>query len=485
MARDDIGGVQGADMATPAPEGKVTHYKELLKDNVRYRSLWEEISGSLGDLGTFVPIVIALTLVNGLDLGTTLIFTGVCNFLTGLLFGVPMPVQPMKSIAAAAISPGHILTIPQIMAAGILTGSILVGLGITGLMTLANKLVPLPVVRGIQLSQGLSFAITAVKYILNEQNFSKGKMGGHRPWLGLDGKLLAICAILFIVGVSGAGEYTVNPFPKDSMERDAVIAGGATTRRKRTWRDWMQTVPTALLVFVLGIVLAFIRDPGIGGRLRVGPSTPQVVHINAHDWRVGLVRGTIPQLPLSILNSVIAVCKLSHDLFPTKLEVTPMKVSTSVGLMNVVGCWFGAMPACHGCGGLAGQYRFGARTGASVVFLGSLKILIGLLLGSSLLQILRHFPIGLLGVLLLFSGLELAMQCRDMNTRTDSFIMLSMAAVSLTNSNTTMAFVVGMVVAVLIKMRDPENWRMVYRLTPWGKRRSSSIPQPAGDPDQV
>lgn len=391
-----------------------------------------------------------------------------------------MPVQPMKSIAAAAIVPGNLLTIPQIMAAGILTGSALVGLGVTGLMMLANRLIPLSVVRGIQLSQGMSFAITAVKYIMNEQNFAKGKMLGKRHWLGLDGKFLAVVAVLFIVLVSGSGEYSINPFPKDSIERDAVITGDANTSRKRTWRERLRMIPTALSVFVLGIVLAFIRDPSIAGRLRVGPATPQVVHISAHDWRVGFVRGAIPQLPLSILNSVIAVCKLSHDLFPTKLEqVTVTKVSASVGLMNVVGCWFGAMPACHGCGGLAGQYRFGARTGASVVFLGSLKVLIGLLLGSSLIQILRHFPVALLGVLLLFSGLELAMTCRDQNTRSDAFVMLTVTAVSLTNSNAALGFLCGMVVAIALKIREPHNWVKLYRLTPWGKRRSvDGIPPP-------
>lgn len=396
-----------------------------------------------------------------------------------MLFGVPMPVQPMKSIAAAAITPGNIFTIPQIMAAGILTGSALVGLGVTGLMTLANRLVPLPVVRGIQLSQGMSFAITAVKYILNEQNFSKGKMGGKRPWLGLDSKLLAILAFVFIVLISGSGEYTINPFPKDSIERDACLAPDANPRqvRKRTWLQRLRMIPTALLVFLLGIVLAFVRKPSIAGHLRVGPATPHIVHISAHDWRVGFVRGAIPQLPLSILNSVIAVCKLSNDLFPTKTEVTVTKVSTSVGLMNVVGCWFGAMPACHGCGGLAGQYRFGARTGASVVFLGGLKIAIGLLLGSSLLSILRYFPVALLGVLLLFSGLELAMTCRDQNTRTDAFIMLTVTAVSLTNSSAALGFLCGMVLAIVIKIREPETWKKMYRLTPWGKR-ARGVPQP-------
>ncbi|KAG0626600.1 hypothetical protein M758_2G136900 [Ceratodon purpureus] len=464
---------------TMRPAGRVASYCEELKDNVRYRSLWEEISGSLGDLGTFVPIVIALTLVNGLDLGTTLLFTGAFNIITGAMFGVPMPVQPMKSIAAAALTPGDLMTIPQIMAAGITTGAILVGLGATGLMTLVNFLVPLPVVRGIQLSQGLAFGITAVKYMLYDQNFAKGKQGAGRAWLGLDSKLLAIVALCFIVLVSGAGEYTINPFPKDSIEssNSGAIINPNDAPRKRTWVEKLRMIPTALSVFVLGIILAFVRDPSIAGHLRVGPATPKIPYISARDWRIGFVRGTIPQVPLSVLNSVIAVCKLSNDLFPTKLEVTPMKVSTSVGLMNLVGCWFGAMPTCHGCGGLAGQYRFGARSGISVVFLGTFKLLLSLLLGGSLLQILAKFPVALLGVLLLFSGLELAMTCRDQNTRTEVFIMLSVTAVSIATSNAGLGFGCGMALVVLLKARERKSYEILWRLTPWGKRRNA-VPGP-------
>jgi hypothetical protein len=65
------------------PAGRVAATWADIKNNVRYQSLWEEINGCLGDLGTFVPIVIALTLVNGLDLGTTLLFTGAYNIITG------------------------------------------------------------------------------------------------------------------------------------------------------------------------------------------------------------------------------------------------------------------------------------------------------------------------------------------------------------------------------------------------------------------
>jgi hypothetical protein len=36
-------------------------------------SVWAELGGAVGDLGTYIPIVLALTLVNHLDLGIVLI----------------------------------------------------------------------------------------------------------------------------------------------------------------------------------------------------------------------------------------------------------------------------------------------------------------------------------------------------------------------------------------------------------------------------
>lgn len=57
---------------------------------------WAEISGSLGDLGTLLPLMIALAVQGSIQLGSTLVFSGVFNVLTGILYGIPLPVQPMK-----------------------------------------------------------------------------------------------------------------------------------------------------------------------------------------------------------------------------------------------------------------------------------------------------------------------------------------------------------------------------------------------------
>lgn len=449
---------------TPPTNHSATSFKpkdavQTLKKNLVFRSKWAEINGAMGDLGTYIPIVLALTLAKDLNLGTTLIFNGVYNIITGVIYGVPMPVQPMKSIAAAALSDKD-FGVPEIMTAGILTGGVLFVLGITGLMQLVYKLIPLSVVRGIQLAQGLSFALTAVKYVRKVQDLPKSKSLGQRPWFGLDGLVLAIVCACFIVIVNGAGQKNSGccGAPEDG-NLDGQIQrsdeGGRKTKMNKL-RKIIFSLPSAFIVFVLGIVLVFIRRSEVVHEIKFGPSSIEVMKFTKQNWKKGFIKGAIPQLPLSMLNSVIAVCKLSTDLFPER-EFSVTSISVTVGLMNLVGSWFGAVPTCHGAGGLAGQYKFGGRSGGCVALLGFAKLVLGLVLGTSLAHILQQFPVGILGVLLLFAGIELAMCARDMNSKEDSFVALICTAVSLVGSSAALGFLVGMIVYVLLKLRNWSN----------------------------
>ncbi|KAJ0231714.1 Molybdate transporter 2 [Hirschfeldia incana] len=412
--------------------------------------LSSELSGAVGDLGTFIPIVLTLTLVSNLDLSATLIFTGFYNIATGLLFDIPMPVQPMKSIAAVAVSESPHLTPSQIAAAGASTAATLLLLGATGAMSFLYNLIPLPVVRGVQLSQGLQFAFTAIKYVRFDYDASTLKPStSPRSWLGLDGLILALAALLFIILSTGSGN------DRDGDDGDFAESSSNESQSRRRRLRLLSSIPSALIVFFLGLVLCFIRDPSIFKDLKFGPSKFKILKITWEDWKIGFVRAAIPQIPLSVLNSVIAVCKLSNDLFDKELSATT--VSVSVGVMNLIGCWFGAMPVCHGAGGLAGQYRFGARSGLSVIFLGVGKLIVGLVFGNSFVRILSQFPIGILGVLLLFAGIELAMASKDMNTKEDSFIMLVCAAVSMTGSSAALGFGCGVVLYLLLKLRTLDS----------------------------
>jgi len=169
-----------------------------------------------------------------------------------------------------------------------------------------------------------------------------------------------------------------------------------------------------LILVVLGIIIVFIRDPSIVKTLKLGPSKPETVVPTWHEFKRGFWKAGLPQLPLTTLNSVIAVCQLSEDLFPDR-PANPAEVATSVGTMNLIGAWFGVIPCCHGSGGLAAQTKFGATTGGAPVLLGAMKIVLGLLFGSSLFSIIHEFPEPLLGAMLVFSGVELACACKSEN----------------------------------------------------------------------
>ncbi|CAI8616058.1 unnamed protein product [Vicia faba] len=449
--------IQTLDSEAPeiSPTGQTSFFSakdavQKLKTNLVFHSKWAELNGAMGDLGTYIPIVLALTLARDLNLGTSLIFNGVYNIITGIIYGVPMPVQPMKAIAAVALSDKE-FGVPEIMAAGIMTGAVLFILGITGMMKLVYKFIPLPVVRGIQLAQGLSFALTAVKYVRNVQDLPKSKALGERPWFGLDGLILAIVCAFFIVIVNGAGEQ--NRGSCGARDNGDNLDEGRRNNRIDKLRKIVFSLPSAFIVFVLGIVLVFIRKHQVARQVTFGPSSIELVKFSKQSWKKGFIKGAIPQLPLSILNSVIAVCKLSTDLFPER-EFSVTSISVTVGLMNLVGCWFGVVPTCHGAGGLAGQYKFGGRSGGCVVLLGVGKLVLGLVLGTSLAHIMKHFPVGILGVLLLFAGIELALCARDMNSKQDFFVALVCTAVSLVGSSASLGFLIGMIVYVLFKLRS-------------------------------
>lgn len=107
---------------------------------------------------------------------------------------------------------------------------------------------------------------------------------------------------------------------------------------------------------------------------------------------------------------------------------------------------------CHGAGGLAGQYRFGARTNGSILFLGVVKLALAVLLGSSLMTLCIAFPASVLGVLLAFAGMELSLVTRDQTGRTDAFVMLLTAGACMGLNNIALGFVMGLSIASCLRL---------------------------------
>lgn len=318
-----------------------------------------ELSGALGDLGTLLPLMIAMSIGGSIDLSSTLVFSGLANIFTGVAFGVPLPVQPMKAIAAVAIS--QHFSKEQTAAAGLIVSLAVLLLSATGLLHWLHRVVPVPVVKGIQVGAGLSLAISAGSSLIQP-------LAWHTP--ASDNRLWAIAAFILLVFATLAPRF-----------------------------------PYALVVFIFGLILAAAQAQSHSATFW----HPHAFIPSKSTWLPAALDAALPQLPLTTLNSILAVTSLSASLFPT---FPPPPSTTSLGLSvafsNLVGCWFGAMPVCHGSGGLAGQYRFGARSGASIILLGGVKLLLGLFAGEAVVPLLQRFPKSLLGVMVLAAGVELA-----------------------------------------------------------------------------
>lgn len=138
---------------------------------------------------------VALVTSVGLDLGTTLIFSGLYNIYSGAAFGVPIPVQPMKSIAAVAITEDGI-TLEQTLLAGFLVSTVVFTLGATKLIDAANRLVHESVIRGIQVGIGLKLAIKGADLIMFRATTPAAQW---RPWLGAQGLLLGLVAAVYVL----------------------------------------------------------------------------------------------------------------------------------------------------------------------------------------------------------------------------------------------------------------------------------------------
>ncbi|KAJ6789411.1 hypothetical protein PWT90_03641 [Aphanocladium album] len=350
----------------------LTHLKKRNRHNlntIRNAPL-AEISGSLGDLGTLLPLMIALAIQGSIHLDSTLVFSGVFNVISGVVFGIPLPVQPMKAIASAAIAHRGDSSMSGVAGAGFWVGIAIFVMSVTGLLRWAVKVVPIPVVKGIQLGAGLSLIVGAGLSQLQP-------LGWLYPIL--DNRLWAVFAFLVLI----------------------------LTQR-------LQRFPYALAFFLLGLLFALVQVMHTHQRLPwVSFWTPEFVLPAIDD--AAPIYMAIGQLPLTTLNSIIAVTALAADLLPDVPTPSVTSIGLSVAMMNLTGTWFGAMPVCHGSGGLAAQYRFGARSGASVIFLGLVKIILGLFFGGTLLGLLGQYPKSLLGIMVLAAGLELAKVGHSLN----------------------------------------------------------------------
>lgn len=321
-----------------------------------------ELAGAFGDLGTDFPLIVGMILASGLDAGAALTMFGLMQLITGLTYGLPMPVQPLKAMAVIVIT--QQLEPSVLYGGGLVVGAVMLVLTLSGLLGRLARAIPHSVIRGIQFGLGLQLATLA--------------LGDFLPAEGLAGYALAGVAFAITVALLG-------------------------NRR----------IPPALLVVTLGVgfALALRAEPS---RMveSIGFTLPQLHVPSRQDLWLGFLLLAIPQIPLSLGNSIFATEQLVKDLFPQR-RVSIGKLGLTYSLMNLVNPFFGGVPTCHGSGGLAGHHAFGGRSGGSVVIEGGMYLTVGLFFAAGFQEISLLFPKPILAVILFFEALVLLRLIRD------------------------------------------------------------------------
>jgi SulP family sulfate permease len=214
-------------------------------------------------------------------------------------------------------------------------------------------------------------------------------------------------------------------------------------------------LPAALVLIVIGIVLGiFIGKPINAAAFNWSIHLPNPLpygwpSVDDFIWVIPVL--VLPQIPMTIGNAIISNTDITHEYFSDRAKrVTYRSVANSQGLADIVSFFFGGIPMCHGAGGLAAHYRFGARTAGSNAIIGGIFVLLALVFGENIVAVLRLLPFSLLGVLLVFAGLQLALMIQDLRDRKDLFVALLMLGIALA-TNLGVAFVAGIIAAYAFK----------------------------------
>lgn len=373
----------------------------------RQSGLIGEVSGSLADFGTFLPLVLGVVALGAVDATGVLTGFGVFALAIAVFYRRPVPVQPMKAVAALAIVGA--LSPAEMMATGLIVGAVLLVLAAGGVIGRLTRLVPGTVIAGVQLGVGAQLAMIGFEHIVDD------------PAVGL--AAFAVLAALYFT-------------------------------RFRAF--------ACILVFVAAAAVSLGMSPGQLGGVAFSWSLPALSFPALADFETALLIAVLPQLALTFSNAVIATSAIAADYFPDdKEKLGPNRLAASTGVLNLALAPIGAMPMCHGSGGLVAQYGFGARTWVAPALFGTLCLGLGVAFGPGAMAILAVLPLSALGAMLAIAGAEMALGRRVFDAKPSCRVIIIATGVSCVALNVAAGLVIGLVLEVL---------RSAYNRARYGER---------------
>lgn len=307
------------------------------------------IAASFADLGIILPLVLGMAVTTGMNTGFILMGLGVFALVSGLVYRRPIPVQPMKVVAALAIV-GQ-LDQQSVIATGLLLGLMVLLLGMTGWAGQLKKLISSTILLGIQMALALSLLLTAL------------------------------------------------PLIEDSLLTALILLGLFIVLK----RSFLQ--PIAFISILAISLYIHWHSPQSASVPSVEWVVPEFYMPGVEAFLSALQYAFLPQLALTLTNALFLTAALAHDYYPDdKKNITENKLALSTGGLNLLLVPFGAVPMCHGAGGLVAYHTAGGRNGLPVIVLGIVLIGGGLLMGSAASWYLSMLPEASFGVLLLITA---------------------------------------------------------------------------------
>ncbi|WP_226575380.1 putative sulfate/molybdate transporter [Acuticoccus sediminis] len=204
----------------------------------------------------------------------------------------------------------------------------------------------------------------------------------------------------------------------------------------------------AAALAVLGLTFVVPRGPWallvvLGGILLGGGAVAPVSVAAAPSLQAAILGGVVPQLPLTLMNAVIVAAAVARSFYGAAAHrVTERRLAATSGLLNLALVPFGAMPMCHGAGGIAAHHRFGARTALAPTAI-ALAAGAAALAGDEMVRLLAGIPSGVAGALLFWAAAELSFSRRLFDARPDCRPVIAAAAIGTVAAGATVGLLAG------------------------------------------